>query len=62
MTSKESTIEPLEQTAQKCAWCYEYLFYGEIANYNGDDPQYTGWMCHAECNLPKPKPKKKQKD
>jgi hypothetical protein len=46
------TTYPKIQMAQKCAWCYNYLFIDEkISTYNGNDPDYQGWMCHYECNL-----------
>jgi hypothetical protein len=43
---------PKIQYAQKCAWCGRYLFcYDEIGTYDGDDPDYQGWMVHESCNL-----------
>jgi hypothetical protein len=41
------------QFAQKCPWCFKYMFGGEeLSTYNGAEYEYSGWMCHAECNLP----------
>jgi hypothetical protein len=46
------TVVPLEQNAQKCAWCYNYLYIGQdCADYNGSDQRFTGWICHADCNI-----------
>jgi len=43
---------PKIQAAQKCAWCGRYLTgRDEIATFDGSDPDYQGWMCHAECNI-----------
>lgn len=43
---------PKIQYAQKCAWCRRYLFYDEeVRTYDGDDPDYQGWMVHDSCNL-----------
>ena len=48
----EKKIQPLEQMSQRCAWCNQALWAGEeLANYNGPDPLYQGWMCHRVCNL-----------
>jgi hypothetical protein len=42
----------IPQLAQKCAWCCSYLTGAdEVENYNGQTPQYVGWMCHKKCNL-----------
>lgn len=50
--SKSNTsVVPLVQCAQKCAWCGRYLTTGDFASYNGADPLYIGWICHVECNL-----------
>ena len=44
--------QPIPQLAQKCAWCCSYLTGAdEVENYNGQTPQYVGWMCHKKCNL-----------
>jgi hypothetical protein len=55
---KESTITvfkktlPKIQIAQKCPWCYEYLWgVNEFSEYNGADPDYQGWVCHKKCNI-----------
>ena len=58
---KQTQLEPTEihqvkmpktQYAQKCAWCGQYLFcYEEIGTYDGDDPDYQGWMVHEFCNI-----------
>jgi hypothetical protein len=54
MADESSVTKPLEQSAQKCAWCYNYILGGyAIDIYNGSDPNYQGWICHAECNLEK---------
>jgi len=42
----------MDQSAQKCPWCFRYMLGDdEIGTYNGDDPDYVGWMCHEYCNL-----------
>jgi hypothetical protein len=45
--------EKVIQTAQKCAWCGEYLLGSQlIATYNGPDKRFSEWLVHESCNLP----------
>jgi hypothetical protein len=54
MADNSPVTTPLEQSAQKCAWCYNYILGGcAVDIYNGSDPDYQGWICHADCNLEK---------
>mgnify|MGYP001588648898 CR=1 FL=1 len=44
--------QSLEQTAQKCPWCFQYLLASDsVSLYNGDNPIYNNWMCHTLCNM-----------
>ena len=41
---------PLIQYAQKCPFCCKYLQCSdEIAKYNGNNKQFTDWICHKKC-------------
>jgi hypothetical protein len=38
------------QLAQKCAYCYKYIYGGEETElYKGSDFRYREWVCHQTC-------------
>jgi len=50
-TNDDDNEEPLIQAAQKCPWCFDWLWsYDDLDVYNGDNPSYKGWISHKKCN------------
>jgi hypothetical protein len=48
----KTPVQPLIQSAQKCAWCGDYLLGDEpTAVYDGANPLYVNWECHDRCNV-----------
>jgi len=48
---EDTNDEPLIQAAQKCPWCFDWLWsYDDLDIYNGNDSSYKGWISHKKCN------------